>query len=134
MARLLSHLVSGPGAGGLEKDFLHPEGDGHARPVREAADEGPRDLVRIAGLEGRREPLRPVRLLKGDVLGARGSRRDVRPLELVRLVARESQAERDPAVGLEIAQDSRRSRSEEHTSELQSRQYLLCRLLFEEKT
>src|SRR5437016_9206597 len=74
MARLLSHLVSGPGAGGLEKDFLHSEGDGHARPVREAADEGPRDLVRIAGLEGRREPLRPVRLLKGDVLGARGSR------------------------------------------------------------
>src|SRR3712207_9585952 len=29
---------------------------------------------------------------------------------------------------------SRRSRSEEHTSELQSRQYLVCRLLLEEKT
>src|SRR3712207_8276814 len=27
----------------------------------------------------------------------------------------------------------RRSRSEEHTSELQSRQYLVCRLLFEKK-
>src|SRR3712207_8787231 len=29
---------------------------------------------------------------------------------------------------------SRRSRSEEHTSELQSRQYLVCRLLLEKKT
>jgi len=38
-----------------------------------------------------------------------GREEDVRPLELVRLVARESQAERDPAVVLEIAQDSRRS-------------------------
>src|SRR5881396_2350743 len=63
----------------------------------------------IAGLEGRREPLRSVRLLKGDVLGARGARGDVCPLELVRLVARERHAERDPAVVLEIAQDSRRS-------------------------
>src|SRR3712207_8028908 len=30
--------------------------------------------------------------------------------------------------------DSRVSRSEEHTSELQSRQYLVCRLLLEKKT
>src|SRR3712207_6951529 len=29
--------------------------------------------------------------------------------------------------------DSRRERSEEHTSELQSRQYLVCRLLLEKK-
>src|SRR3712207_7317433 len=29
--------------------------------------------------------------------------------------------------------DSRRDRSEEHTSELQSRQYLVCRLLLEKK-
>src|SRR3712207_8425403 len=29
--------------------------------------------------------------------------------------------------------DERRSRSEEHTSELQSRQYLVCRLLLEKK-
>src|SRR5438445_7362196 len=34
-------------------------------------------------------------------------------------------AERDPLV--------RRGRSEEHTSELQSRQYLVCRLLLEKK-
>src|SRR3712207_7917156 len=32
------------------------------------------------------------------------------------------------------AQDSHRGRSEEHTSELQSRQYLVCRLLLEKKT
>src|SRR5258707_8728351 len=31
------------------------------------------------------------------------------------------------------ADDSRFSRSEEHTSELQSRQYLVCRLLLEKK-
>src|SRR3712207_8252201 len=32
-----------------------------------------------------------------------------------------------------IERDSRRLRSEEHTSELQSRQYLVCRLLLEKK-
>src|SRR3712207_7328636 len=40
----------------------------------------------------------------------------------------------DPGVGVVIG-DSRRlsQRSEEHTSELQSRQYLVCRLLLEKK-
>src|SRR3712207_8892441 len=32
------------------------------------------------------------------------------------------------------AEPQRRKRSEEHTSELQSRQYLVCRLLLEKKT
>src|SRR3712207_7523676 len=32
-----------------------------------------------------------------------------------------------------LSADPRRSRSEEHTSELQSRQYLVCRLLLEKK-
>src|SRR5947209_9229191 len=32
-----------------------------------------------------------------------------------------------------LAQRKRRDRSEEHTSELQSRQYLVCRLLLEKK-
>src|SRR3712207_6899027 len=37
--------------------------------------------------------------------------------------------------GLEVCRRLRaRSRSEEHTSELQSRQYLVCRLLLEKKT
>src|SRR3712207_8367933 len=35
---------------------------------------------------------------------------------------------------LEVRQDHGSLRSEEHTSELQSRQYLVCRLLLEKKT
>src|SRR5258707_11540662 len=35
--------------------------------------------------------------------------------------------------GRDSAQDSINQRSEEHTSELQSRQYLVCRLLLEKK-
>src|SRR3712207_7471316 len=35
--------------------------------------------------------------------------------------------------GSRVAQVHRSSRSEEHTSELQSRQYLVCRLLLEKK-
>src|SRR3712207_7723989 len=48
--------------------------------------------------------------------------------------ARQSEAGSNEAVFLR-AGDSRRSRSrsEEHTSELQSRQYLVCRLLLEKK-
>src|SRR5947209_14237100 len=38
----------------------------------------------------------------------------------------------DAGVALDRAQD-RQSRSEEHTSELQSRQYLVCRLLLDKK-
>src|SRR3712207_8186573 len=36
--------------------------------------------------------------------------------------------------GCEQREDGEPSRSEEHTSELQSRQYLVCRLLLEKKT
>src|SRR3712207_7661629 len=36
-------------------------------------------------------------------------------------------------VVFELARRARRPRSEEHTSELQSRQYLVCRLLLEKK-
>src|SRR3712207_6990670 len=51
--------------------------------------------------------------------------RDVFPLPLVR---------EDAVVRDELAQrDVHRERSEEHTSELQSRQYLVCRLLLEKK-
>src|SRR3712207_7560120 len=39
-----------------------------------------------------------------------------------------------PVAGLaELLRDAVRRRSEEHTSELQSRQYLVCRLLLEKK-
>src|SRR3712207_7464270 len=37
------------------------------------------------------------------------------------------------AYGLRRSRPSREARSEEHTSELQSRQYLVCRLLLEKK-
>src|SRR3712207_8848792 len=37
------------------------------------------------------------------------------------------------ALGLDLGRDVLAGRSEEHTSELQSRQYLVCRLLLEKK-
>src|SRR3712207_7596732 len=69
--------------------------------------------------------VRPVRGARADVGGDRGE---------------QEEAERDPGRGaaeeLVRADDERRRperRSEEHTSELQSRQYLVCRLLLEKK-
>src|SRR5215203_7331820 len=38
-----------------------------------------------------------------------------------------------PGLGLRLDHDACERRSEEHTSELQSRQYLVCRLLLEKK-
>src|SRR5258707_7445084 len=40
----------------------------------------------------------------------------------------------DPGIAQNAEQPARDRRSEEHTSELQSRQYLVCRLLLEKKT
>src|SRR3712207_8054844 len=45
----------------------------------------------------------------------------------------EGQPEKGHALTLEGAQVALELRSEEHTSELQSRQYLVCRLLLEKK-
>src|SRR3712207_8697364 len=65
------------------------------------------------------------------------------PLDLVRLFFRELVTRRreelayvEGDVALELSQTPgalQRRRSEEHTSELQSRQYLVCRLLLEKK-
>src|SRR3712207_6956920 len=44
-----------------------------------------------------------------------------------------ARAPRAPARATPAYDDPRRRRSEEHTSELQSRQYLVCRLLLEKK-
>src|SRR3712207_7241062 len=41
--------------------------------------------------------------------------------------------EPDPTLGRDVRELGQRVRSEEHTSELQSRQYLVCRLLLEKK-
>src|SRR3712207_8401896 len=67
------------------------------------------------------------------VPGSRGRRRRV-PRQALRRRRREGlrrllpRRPRDPARGLPLP-----PRSEEHTSELQSRQYLVCRLLLEKK-
>src|SRR5690606_40594598 len=78
-----------------------------------------------------------------DRLGPRrGSRRDARPLR----IGRPARSQRDPRGGGQVRglsvvrhverRDGRNSaprRSEEHTSELQSRENLVCRLLLEKK-
>src|SRR3712207_7787445 len=53
-------------------------------------------------------------------------RADIRTLELFALEEAEAAEERGDG-------DNEAARSEEHTSELQSRQYLVCRLLLEKK-
>src|SRR3712207_7296178 len=66
--------------------------------------------------------------------GRRGLRADDRPARLGGAVARRGRVaarlrrERDRRPG-----ERQAARSEEHTSELQSRQYLVCRLLLEKK-
>src|SRR3712207_8950271 len=40
---------------------------------------------------------------------------------------------KDPSIEFAVLEAARGGRSEEHTSELQSRQYLVCRLLLEKK-
>src|SRR3712207_8943305 len=76
----------------------------------------------------RSEDVRPVlRPAAGRLVGLLGQqRREVHLLRAdgVHLLAHH---------GLDLAQDAQaeRQRSEEHTSELQSRQYLVCRLLLE---
>src|SRR3712207_8077866 len=73
--------------------------------------------------EGRPEGLRAGdRLLEGDAAGGGGASRAERGVP----------ARRRDEVGGRTLRDLRRS--EEHTSELQSRQYLVCRLLLEKKT
>src|SRR3712207_7630725 len=65
--------------------------------------------------------------LLGNPLGALDDRLEVHPVNLLVLYA----------VGVELGGQIRHRRgalrSEEHTSELQSRQYLVCRLLLEKK-
>src|SRR3712207_8224392 len=52
------------------------------------------------------------------------------------LLARPTLGSRHTSIpqGKEVAGEHSKKRSEEHTSELQSRQYLVCRLLLEKKT
>src|SRR3712207_8885642 len=48
-------------------------------------------------------------------------------------VALQKLAEEDPTFQVRTNEETGQTRSEEHTSELQSRQYLVCRLLLEKK-
>src|SRR3712207_8895613 len=57
--------------------------------------------------------------------------RHLEPVAPGRLVAQQQRARLGPPAGQEQVEPAR---SEEHTSELQSRQYLVCRLLLEKKT
>src|SRR5258707_10983468 len=65
------------------------------------------------------------------VARARGKARSLLTPDFPRKVRRSSI--RPPLRFAQIQYVSRRYRSEEHTSELQSRQYLVCRLLLEKK-
>src|SRR3712207_7185032 len=74
---------------------------------------------------------RSRRRLRGDWIGRHlrcpvGGRRGLRPVAPRR-------DHRLHAAGVDLALAGNRPRSEEHTSELQSRQYLVCRLLLEKK-
>src|SRR2546422_5172569 len=68
------------------------------------------------------------------VLGDRGLRHPQSALDLShRLLGRDQEAQDRPAVRLRNDCERRFHRSEEHTSELQSRLHLVCRLLLEKK-
>src|SRR3712207_7520650 len=75
---------------------------------------------------GLRPEAHPAQQLEGDERAQ--VRRRVRPAGVVR----EDGAGRTPD-DVEEGADDGGTRSEEHTSELQSRQYLVCRLLLEKK-
>src|SRR3712207_8930335 len=72
--------------------------------------------------------LRPVEALVGPAVGALAPHERARPVRLVHVGA-----EQVHDLGGQPAPVPVVDRSEEHTSELQSRQYLVCRLLLEKK-
>src|SRR3712207_7698403 len=69
----------------------------------------------------------PNREIRGPAVRALGVLGDGRAAEPLRQLVAGETDETDPIRSI------RRDRSEEHTSELQSRQYLVCRLLLEKK-
>src|SRR3712207_7211706 len=86
-----------------------------------------------------RSTLFPYTPLFRSAIGTAWGRGDVRE-SLSRIAELEAPAVTDPFAGLSHAgmtaaarEASAALRSEEHTSELQSRQYLVCRLLLEKK-
>src|SRR3712207_7473601 len=83
------------------------------------------DALPICRVAGRAEP-------PAEQVARRAQQRTARPRQRS-LVARHVPVPALVAEELELVALVRRKRSEEHTSELQSRQYLVCRLLLEKK-
>src|SRR5947209_1485547 len=126
-------------AGAFLKDLaIHEAGDGrqdHISPVRQR----PRTVVEMRAAENQCSQKQRGRLgaeslhqrvlnetAKQDLFGKRRPGQDYKELS--------SEAERRRARRrVKWRQESESPRSEEHTSELQSRQYLVCRLLLEKK-
>src|SRR3712207_8674697 len=79
----------------------------HRRPALDGVVRGVEGRAFVAG----EHPVVALGVVAGPVVDRAEDRQPVRPLRLLR-----------------------QQRSEEHTSELQSRQYLVCRLLLEKKT
>src|SRR3712207_8904481 len=75
-------------------------------------------------LVGERSVLAQDRVRHGNLANVVQERAVLDHLELATVVPEDAGAEHAAVVG-----DAQRVRSEEHTSELQSRQYLVCRLL-----
>src|SRR3712207_8778728 len=53
--------------------------------------------------------------------------------DFITVSRRDAQSEQDTTISGTVIGNAKPDRSEEHTSELQSRQYLVCRLLLEKK-
>src|SRR3712207_8935737 len=79
------------------------------------------ELERLVAADARQADLRPVAQLREDVVGL--------DVEVVRVAVVEGGADVLPVVVQRWLEFLVGGRSEEHTSELQSRQYLVCRLL-----
>src|SRR3712207_7805825 len=80
-----------------------------------------------------RSTLFPYTTLFRSIRGVPRSGGDARRIAPRRRFGRREAPRRDPSRRLKPQQRRREARSEEHTSELQSRQYLVCRLLLEKK-
>src|SRR3712207_8409983 len=87
-------------------------------------------LFRSARVGGSRDPSRRP---GGSGQRVRGGGRGVQREAARRPDDRDRSDERLQPDGNQLPCDARGGRSEEHTSELQSRQYLVCRLLLEKK-
>src|SRR5437868_417843 len=104
----LIHLAASTRARGLQEDLLDPEGDRHARSICDAENKGFGCLLGKP-LTERSADLCSVCFLKRVLFIARRARRDVRPLQLIRLMTELGDAQRHPSVVLEVAQDLARS-------------------------